>query len=149
MIEQDGLVVDVRGEKATILMNACHLSCNSCDTGGCGTKALSGFMAKRSITLEAENGIDARAGDYVVVGVTESAMLKFTLLLYISPLIIMIFFAAMGQWLALRFQMNESIGSLMFGVVGFIMGLFLAKMLIKKMFKTEKYYPVLIKQQSR
>jgi sigma-E factor negative regulatory protein RseC len=94
-------------------------ACGLCgQTRGCGNSIWGKLFAHQSTAFKAQNLINAKVGDSVIVGINESALLKSALLLYILPLVTLFF----GAILATRF--NASDASAMIGaLIGLAVGL--------------------------
>lgn len=86
MIETQGVVVQVEDDFAyvqTRRQSACG-GCNSQE--GCGTSALSTVLGGQPTRFKVINGAGAKAGDSVVIGLEEKALLKSSLAAYLLPL---------------------------------------------------------------
>jgi len=94
-------------------------ACGLCgQTRGCGNSIWGKLFAHHSTAFKAQNHINAKVGQSVIVGINESALLKSALLLYILPLITLF----LGAILATK--INSGDASAMIGaVVGLILGL--------------------------
>ncbi len=69
-------------------------SCDSCAvTRGCGTGALSRFFSRRITGIKAENTLSAVVGDSVVVAIDERALVRGSIAVYLTPLLLMFLFA--------------------------------------------------------
>jgi sigma-E factor negative regulatory protein RseC len=75
MIEENALVVVTEGEDAWVETSR-RSSCGSCEAKGCGTGALSQVLGRRRQRLRVKNPIAAVVGEQVVLGITESALIK-------------------------------------------------------------------------
>lgn len=86
MIEEQALVVSVQGQSATLEVVR-RSPCGLCgQTRGCGASLLGKWVGKRQNAFEVVNTINAQAGDQVVVGVDEKALLASALTAYGIPL---------------------------------------------------------------
>lgn len=94
-------------------------ACGLCgQTRGCGNSIWGKLFAHQSTAFKAQNRINAKVGQSVIVGINESALLKSALLLYILPLITL-FLGAM-----LSTQINHTDVSAMVGaLIGLVVGL--------------------------
>ena len=91
-------------------------------TRGCGNSIWGKLFAHQSTAFKAQNLINAKVGDSVIVGINESALLKSALLLYILPLVTLFFGAILAT------QFNASDTSAMIGaLVGLALGLLWVK----------------------
>ncbi len=98
-------------------------ACGLCgQTRGCGNSIWGKLFAHQSTAFKAQNLINAKVGDSVIVGINESALLKSALLLYILPLVTLFFGAILAT------QFNASDTSAMIGaLVGLALGLLWVK----------------------
>jgi sigma-E factor negative regulatory protein RseC len=99
------------------------IACGICgQTRGCGNSIWGKLFAHQSSAFKAQNRINAKVGDSVIVGINEKALLKSALLLYIVPLVTLFLGAILAT------QLNNSNGSAMLGaVVGLALGLLWVK----------------------
>lgn len=93
MVEQEARVITVEGDQL-MLEAEIKSSCQSCEVkSGCGTSVLSKWLGKKFTHFQAKNTVDARVGDQVVVGLSETALVHGSLAIYFLPLLGMISFA--------------------------------------------------------
>ncbi len=98
MLEERAVILaveqDAEGLPVARLEIARKTACGLCgQTRGCGNSLWGRLFAHKSGNFVAQNPIDARVGDGVIVGIDESAVMKGALLLYMLPLITMFFVA--------------------------------------------------------
>ena len=98
MIEESALVVAVEGDDAWVETSR-RSSCGGCEAKGCGTGALSQVLGRRSQHLRVKNPIAAASGDAVVLGITESALIRGSLAVYLVPLLALIGGGLFGELL--------------------------------------------------
>jgi sigma-E factor negative regulatory protein RseC len=100
MIEQQGKVVSVSNGRAYVRLGGTS-GCSNCDAGkGCGAGVFGRWLKKSPVTLELENGVNARQGQPVVVGLPEALYLRLISRLYLFPLLAAIAGAAIGYYLS-------------------------------------------------
>lgn len=88
MVEDDQLVLEAETKS----------SCQSCEVkNGCGTSVLSKWVGRKFTRFNAKNTVDAKVGDHVVVGLSESALVRGSLTIYFLPLLGMIVFALVAD----------------------------------------------------
>lgn len=93
MVEQEARVIAVEGDQL-VLEAETKSSCQACEVkSGCGTSVLSRWVGKKFTRFHATNTVDARAGDQVVVGLSETALVRGSLSIYLLPLLGMIIVA--------------------------------------------------------
>lgn len=98
-------------------------ACGLCgQTRGCGNSIWGKLFAHQSTAFKAQNRINAKVGDSVIVGINEKALLKSALLLYILPLATMLF----GAILAAQFSASDS-SAIIGAVIGLVLGLLWVK----------------------
>jgi sigma-E factor negative regulatory protein RseC len=79
-------------------------ACGLCgQTRGCGNSIWGKLFAHQSTAFKAQNSINAKVGDSVIVGINEKALLKSAMLLYLLPLATML----IGAILAKQFITTE------------------------------------------
>ena len=98
-------------------------ACGLCGkTRGCGNSIWGKLFAHQSTAFKAQNLINAKVGERVIVGINERALLKSALLLYILPLVTMLLSAILAT------QFNASDASAMIGaLIGLVLGLLWVK----------------------
>ncbi|MGD2118837.1 MAG: SoxR reducing system RseC family protein [Chromatiales bacterium] len=107
-------------------------SCNSCHANGvCGTAAVSRFFNFRAPQVEVDNQINARTGDTVSVAINDDTMLKGSFLLYLAPLLSLLLFALLADYVAA----NEGI-IILAGLSGLAIGLVIVKQLSVKLMQS-------------
>ena len=98
-------------------------ACGLCgQTRGCGNSIWGKLFAHQSTAFKAQNRINAKVGQSVIVGINESALLKSALLLYILPLVTLF----LGALLATKFNPNDA-SAMVGAVLGLVMGLIWVK----------------------
>lgn len=110
MIETQATVVKVEGSIAYVKVYK-ESACGACSVAGgeesCGTSTLARFFTRRAPLYQVRNSVEARVGDSVVIGVEESALLKGSLAVYISPLVFVVLGAVAAGFLAPTVAANE------------------------------------------
>ena len=127
MIEETGTVVSQDGDWAIVEPDKTS-ACGSCSVrNGCGTASLSRFFGQRRHAFHAQNPINARPGDRVVMGLDESSLIKGSVLVYLLPIAGMIVAAMlMSAWAGMN-GLNQELWSLLGLVLGLLFGGFLAR----------------------
>ena len=94
-------------------------ACGLCgQTRGCGNSIWGKLFAHQSTAFKAQNLINAKVGDSVIVGINEKALLKSAMLLYILPLATML----IGAILAKQFSGTE-VSAMLGAAAGLVLGL--------------------------
>ena len=90
MIEERAIVLRVADDKAYFEVVR-HSACGLCgQTRGCGISVWGRLFGHRQSVFVADNRIDAKEGDHVVIGVEEKALLASSLIAYGVPLLTML-----------------------------------------------------------
>ena len=93
MIEQQARVISVQGDQL-MLEAETQTACGACEVkSGCGTSVLAKWLGRKFTHFNAKNTVNASVGDEVIVGLSESALLTGSVVIYLWPLLGMFFFA--------------------------------------------------------
>jgi sigma-E factor negative regulatory protein RseC len=99
MIEEQAQVVEIKGNRL-LLQAQTQSSCGNCSVSkGCGTSLLAKVVGRKFTHFQAENNINAKVGDTVVVGIAEDALLKGSVMMYVLPVMCMLGFALLADYL--------------------------------------------------
>lgn len=116
MIEAVGTVRAVEGDAILVEVQR-RSACGSCDSqAGCGTSALGKWFSRGSSRVRLRSDLRLGAGDVVVLGLDEAALLRAALLLYLLPILALLGGAAVGAALG-------GAGGDWLGVAGGVVGL--------------------------
>ena len=150
MIEESGQVVEVQGEFAWIESER-TTTCGSCAVRkGCGTSAIAKVLGQRRVRLRVLNRINASVGDNVVIGITESGLVRGSLAVYAAPLLGLFAGALAGQLLGKQlFGMQSDLLAIAGAISGFIAALIWLKRFSRSTEKDTAYQPVVLRQQIR
>jgi sigma-E factor negative regulatory protein RseC len=128
MIEERAVILSLVSEPPVTESSAAHstatleierkIACGLCgQTRGCGNSIWGKLFAHQSTAFKAQNLINAKVGDSVIVGINEKALLKSALLIYILPLASMLIGAILAT------QIHNTNGYAMLGaLVGLVLG---------------------------
>jgi sigma-E factor negative regulatory protein RseC len=99
MIEEITTVIAIEQGQLVLQANA-RTACGGCAANkGCGTAALSGWFGRKVVHIRADNTVDARVGDEVVVGLGEDALLSGSIRIYLWPLLALMLSALLADQL--------------------------------------------------
>ncbi len=153
MIEEHATVM--RADAATAWVEAVRRSsCGGCSAAaGCGTSLLDRFLGRRPLRFELDNNLDVAAGDAVVVGVPEGAMLRAAAAAYLWPLAGLVLGAMLGRhvplaWLPTGTPSPEWL-SVLGGAIGFWLALRLVGRYSQSLARDARFRPVLLRRQPR
>ena len=129
MIEERAVILSLESDTAASDNSTATLeierktACGLCgQTRGCGNSIWGKLFAHQSSAFKAQNRINAKVGDSVIVGINESALLKSALLLYILPLATLFLGAILAS------QIHDTNASAMLGAAsGLVLGLLWVK----------------------
>lgn len=98
MIESPARVTRVEGDAAWVVSEA-PSSCGACGGKGCGSSVFARVFNPREPEIQVDNSIGAEAGEQVVLGLPEGALLRAVAASYLMPLLLLIAGAGLGQFL--------------------------------------------------
>ncbi len=127
MLEERAVILAVEQDADGSLIARLEITrktaCGLCgQTRGCGNSLWGKVFAHRSGNFVAQNHINARVGDGVIVGIDESAVMKSALLLYMLPLAVMFAAAIVVSSLT-----TSQLAVLLAAVLGLVSGLLWVK----------------------
>jgi sigma-E factor negative regulatory protein RseC len=98
-------------------------ACGGCGArDACGTSLLDRFLGRRAMRLSVINGINARVGEQVIIGVPEEALLRAAAAAYLAPLVGLIVGAIGAHELAgVSGLMPPEGASLLGALIGFLL----------------------------
>ena len=138
MATEQGLVIKTMDRTALVQTKRSE-ACEGCSSkGSCHTK-------ENDMEVEAVNQIGAKVGDDVMIQIQTRPFLKATFLLYLFPILCMIFGAVLGEKLASRFGYDKSALSAILGFACFFISIWIVKSKGKKMEDDESYKPKIIR----
>ncbi len=148
MIEETGQVVDVEGAFAWIESERSS-TCGACNVRkGCGTAVLAKVLGQRRVHLRVINRINARVGDAVVIGISESGLVRGSLAVYAVPLAGLFAGAIPGDVLGKYYFSGGSDPVAIAGALtGLAAGLFWLKRFSRRTEKDTAYQPVILRKQ--
>ncbi|MEW6998429.1 SoxR reducing system RseC family protein [Colwelliaceae bacterium BS250] len=131
MIEETAKVVAIDGDKITVtssIKSTCH-SCAQQDDCGSGqiAKAIPHKSLTTSLNAKFIGNKILNVGDEVVIGLPETTMLSSAFDVYMLPIIGLVLFAAIGQYVLVDLWHLHELLALMLGVFGGVLGFLIAK----------------------
>ena len=148
MIEEAGQVVDVQGAFAWIESERTS-TCGACNVRkGCGTAVLARVLGQRRVHLRVLNRINAQIGDAVVIGISESGLVRGSLAVYAAPLSGLFVGALAGDTLGHYFPQGSSdLLAIAGAFTGLAAGLLWLKRFSRLTEKDASYQPVILRKQ--
>jgi sigma-E factor negative regulatory protein RseC len=108
MIEQQGMVVAVSGDLASVQLGGSS-GCPACDAGrGCGAGVFGRLLQRKPVVLELNNQPGAQPGQAVLVGLPEALFLSLVFGFYLFPLLAALAGAAIGHYVSVRLQVGTT-----------------------------------------
>lgn len=121
MIEEQAVVARLDGEDAEVEVQR-RSACGGCGaSGSCGISALDRYFGRRISLLRVANDIGARPGDAVVIGLSETAMLRAALAAYLAPLLGLLLGAIGAQAIADALAWSSQAGVILGGLLGLVL----------------------------
>jgi sigma-E factor negative regulatory protein RseC len=97
MIEEYAVVLQCKQNLAELEIER-RTACGICgQKRGCGNATWGKLLGHKSHTFQAQNSINAKVGDTVVVGIDEHVALRSVFFLYVVPLLSMIIFSVLAD----------------------------------------------------
>ncbi|NOQ87707.1 MAG: Fis family transcriptional regulator [Gammaproteobacteria bacterium] len=145
MIEEQAQVVEVRGDQL-VLQAQTQSACGSCSASkGCGTSVLSKVVGRKFTRFQAENNIDAEVGDTVIVGISEDALLKGSVVMYVIPILGMLFFALAADYLLTAIDYRDLAISAS-GIMGLVFGSLMSRWYFQRQSSAQSFTPVVLRK---
>jgi len=114
MIETPARITRVEGDSAWVV-SAAPASCGACAGRGCGSSVFARVLHPDEPEYRVDNPIGAQAGEAVVVGLPDGALLGAAVSGYLVPLLLLLAGAALGQ------QFAGELGAVAGGLVGLLL----------------------------
>lgn len=146
MITEPATVVRLDGDTVWVRCES-QQGCRRCAEGrGCGGGTLGKLLGDRLRTVRAaRGGFRLTAGDSVVIGLAETALVRASLAMYLIPLLAMLAVAALG-W---RIAGQSEFWAISGGLLGFLGGLVYARQFGSRHSTDPRYQPVVIARSPR
>lgn len=146
MIEEKAQVIEVKGD--TLVLQAQRQSaCGSCSANrGCGTSVLSKVVGQKFTRFQADNNINARVGDTVIVAIPEDALVKGSLVMYMVPVLAMFVTGLLADHLLEPTLPYRDFFIAMTSFSGLAGGAFLARKYFSSHASAHTYTPVVLRK---
>ncbi len=146
MIEEQAEVVEIIGDQL-VLQAQTQSACGSCSASkGCGTSVLSKVVGRKFTRFQAENNIDAAVGDTVVVGISEDALLRGSVVMYVIPILGMLFFALAADSLLGAPVDHRDLAIAASGIMGLVFGSLISKWYFQRQTSKQRFAPVVLRK---
>lgn len=145
MIEEKAKVVSI-GQGYAMVKNLTEEKCSSCRSKT-GCSPLNFFKSSREHLFRVQNPVYAQPGETVIIGIQSGNLLKSAFFVYLMPLIALIVFASVGQYLFQGLALNAELGSILFGLIGLMASIYFTKALSDATYeKTGMSPPVILRR---
>lgn len=141
MATQEGIVIKAGSATAWVKASKCA-ACKSCKAKAFCDAA---GGSDDSVEIEAINVVGAKADDRVTISFNTSSLLKVSFLVYIVPVLFLVMGAVVGDKIAQAFNYNQSMLSVLVGIVFLAAGFFIVKTKGRALSKKDEYKPRIIK----
>ncbi|GAB6054578.1 SoxR reducing system RseC family protein [Magnetospira thiophila] len=129
-------------EESVWLQAESQSACGSCQsTKSCGVSTLSKFLGRKDVRFRLNNDFDARPGERVVIGISQSALLGASIIAYMVP-VLGLMIGAVGGSLA---GFNE-LATVVTALSGLIGGFALSQALGRRPDSLERLNPVFLRR---
>ena len=146
MIEEQAQVVEMDGDQL-VLQAQTQSSCGSCAASkGCGTSVLSKVVGRKFSRFHADNSVDAEVGDTVIVGISEDALLRGSLVMYMIPIMGMLVFALVSDQLLDLLAENRDLLIAGSGIAGLVSGSLLSRWYFQRRVNVHRFRPVVLRK---
>ena len=139
MNKEQGVVQEVRGEKALVLTDR-HTMCAQCVAKGYCHMLGGG----KEMLSQARNPIAAQPGDMVVLGIPEGTVTKASLVVYMVPAIGLVGGATLGYYVAQLYHLDVNITTLIGSLCGLGLTMIAVRFLSNTLSKKISYQPEII-----
>ena len=141
MIEEKAVVIEVAGQKISVETDS-QSSCGHCSAkSDCGTSLLGKFFARNRQPLIVETDIALTAGDKVILGLDNDALLQSSAIIYAIPLILMLALPVITSYF-----FNSELVSIFSAATGLVVGLIYVKYFSVLARNSERFRPVVLRR---
>jgi sigma-E factor negative regulatory protein RseC len=145
MLEAEGTIISTSPDETWVETSRAS-ACGSCSSkAGCGTTTLNQMLGSKTSAFKVLNPIGARAGERVVIGVEETALLKSSALVYLLPLVLLLAGAMLGGWLAPANTLADAYAAAGM-LLGLVSGFFLLKQVSAGAKGNRAFQPVILRR---
>lgn len=147
MLEETGIIVEADEQYAWVEASSSD-SCSHCSASqGCGTASLQKWFKRKPNRLRVMNSQHLQAGDRVVIGIPEHALVTGSFLIYIVPLFSLMIGAIIGASLNDMMGWSHQDGiSILLGFTSLVVSFSWLKRSLHKSDKSNRYQPVILRR---
>lgn len=146
MIEERAQVIEIKGD-VLLLQAQTQTACGSCSANkGCGTSLLSKVVGRKFTHFQADNSVNANVGDIVVVGISEDALLKGSMFMYVIPIMAMLVFALFADYFLTATAQYRDLMIAATAIAGLGFGSSLSKWYFSRQSSAHLFAPVVLRK---
>lgn len=147
MIEESARIVEVQDDFVWVETQR-KSTCGSCSANkGCGTAVLAKVLGAKRTRIKVLNTLSAHAGEEVIIGLHENAMVSGSFAVYAVPLLSMLIFALIGETFNARLGVTQTEGmTILFGLAGLMGGFLWLRHYAVSISKDTRYQPVILRR---
>ena len=146
MIEELAQVIEIEGRQL-ILQVQRQSACGQCAANkGCGTSVLSKVVGRKFTRFQANNNINAKVGDTVVVAISEDALLKGSMVMYLIPVLGMFVFALLTDYYLTVTMQNRDLMVAAAAILGLVSGSLVARWYFNSQSSGHLFTPVVLRK---
>ena len=147
MIEEKAIIVETSDEHAWVETQR-KSTCDACDAKtGCGTQVIGKVVGNRRNRVRVLNRIGAVAGEQVIVGLHEDAMVRGSLAMYFAPLFGLFAGAGVGALISQMFEVVYTDGfQILAALIGLLVGLWWLKGFTQRIRDDERYQAIILRR---
>lgn len=149
MLEETGHIVGVDGEFALVESERTS-TCGACSVRkGCGTGVIAKLLGNKRMQLRVVNRINATVGDHVVIGISESSLVRGSLAVYAAPLAGLFAGGLAGHFTGLYLAgLETDLFAIAGALAGFIGGLAWLQRFSRRTAVDAAYQPVVLRRET-
>jgi len=147
MIEESAIVISSDND-IIVIETQKKSSCGSCSVNKtCGTGIISKYFSPKTIEFSIKNTINAKVGDAIIVGINERVFLLGSFLMYILPLLFILGFALIGDFIAGLVEFaNSEFFVIIMACIGFVSSFGFMRYLLNNKLNLLQFNPELIRK---
>ena len=118
MLEERAIVTAVNLDKVTV-QSEVKSTCSSCQQNdSCGSGIVAKALPQKKLTVELVTQLDVSVGDVVTLSIPEKDLLQTAWQVYLWPLLGLITFSALGQYLVSQLVFPHEVFAIVLGCIG-------------------------------
>lgn len=146
MIEENARVTAIGNNNQITVISEIKSTCSSCQqVDTCGSGQVAKAFPKKHLELDLTCHLPVKVGDNVVIGLSEKMLLSTAWQVYCWPLLGLLLFSYLGQWLVEQQVLIHELLAIILGVAGGYLGFVLAKKYQHKSKHQQALTPVVLR----